>query len=591
MATFAATVFDWRVDLPRNYAHNCSLYQGTTGVFSPHICSNGVEIAGLEFEGLYYQTNGMGNAWWRLDSLTFAPANDCGAAQYRFFIRHVSGADSSIHYDAQGILRMLPSPGFTPNAIAAPVATLDFAELEVLNAPWPDEADIADATNAVAQAARAYTDEAIAAIDVTETDPVWTAEKSGYLPRSGGTVTGTITFNVQSPGGHAWVGGSSASAHNGGFDVSQAGYSTGLRYYGIEHNGFEYLLPDYGGIFALAADIAAATNYTDSATNDVAQAARAYTDDAIAAIDLTESDPVWSAEKSQYATTNALDTSQRLVLALMQGTNVLAVVTNYNSLVNLPELSLKYLDGDNGYIEVWREGRRIEAATNALHQIEAAALATGLATKADAAWSRTTSGLGQEAPSNTTWISTATTVIAGGYEYAKTVTSNGEVFILTSNGMDLGFAQGSTNAFLSISAADGTPIFSIEKTDSYLVGVDPSAISVVGSACVISLPVVATSHPFARVATNLVNAVWSKEDENGMPAGSPATVSWSGTSGAYVATVDFGSSPQGYCYFEFLQEGMTKIVNAGATDLSGGIHFNGNIYYPEVSGDQLIFRR
>ena len=156
MAVDAATVFDWRVDLPRNYAHNCSLYQGTTGVFSPHICSNGVEIAGLEFEGLYYQTNGMGNAWWRLDSLTFAPANDCGAAQYRFFIRHVVGADSSIHYDAQGILRMLPSPGFTPNAIAAPVATLDFAELEILNAPWP--AEIA----AVAQAATNYTAEAVA---------------------------------------------------------------------------------------------------------------------------------------------------------------------------------------------------------------------------------------------------------------------------------------------------------------------------------------------------------------------------------------------------------------------------------------------
>ncbi len=304
-----------------------------------------------------------------------------------------------------------------------------------------------------------------------------------------------------------------------------------------------------------------------------------------------ETDPVWVAEKSQYATTNDLSVSQRVVLALTQGTNVLAVITNYNSQVNLPELSLKYLDGDNGYIEVWREGRRIDAATNALHQIEAAALATGLATKADAAWSRTTSGLGQEAPLNTTWISTATTVIAGGYEYAKTVTSNGAVWLLASNGMDLGFAQGSTNAFLSISAVDGTPIFSVEKTDSVLVGVNPSGISTVGSACVVSLPVVAPSHPFARVATNLVNAVWHKETGDGMPAGSPATVSWSGSSGAYVATVDFGTSPQGFCYFEYLQEGMTKIVNAGAMDLSGGIYYDGHLYSPTVSGTQLIFER
>ena len=155
--------------------------------------------------------------------------------------------------------------------------------------------------------------------------------------------------------------------------------------------------------------------------------------------------------------------------------------------------------------------------------------------------------------------------------------------------MALDLAQGSTNAFFNIASADGTPIFAIEKTDSYLVGVDASAISTVGTTCIVSLPIVAASHPYARCATNLVNAVWYKEDEHGMPAGSPASVSWSGTSGAYVAEIDFGSNPCGFCYFEFLQEGETKIINHGITDLSSGIIFNGVKYFPSVSGNELKF--
>ena len=116
-----------------------------------------------------------------------------------------------------------------------------------------------------------------------------------------------------------------------------------------------------------------------------------------------------------------------------------------------------------------------------------------------------------------------------------------------------------------------------------------TAISMSGSTATVSVPIVAGSHPFARVCTNLVNATWYKEDENGMPAGSPASVSWSGSSGAYVATVNFGSSRQGFCFFEYLQEGSTKIINNGVTDLSGGIIYNGVKYTPRVNNYKLEF--
>ena len=277
------------------------------------------------------------------------------------------------------------------------------------------------------------------------------------------------------------------------------------------------------------------------------------------------------------------------VYRLVAGTNVVDVITNYDSAVHTPARYLQQLDTNNVWHTVWDERtRHAETLSNAVAAVASATNAlAGL--KADRAWSKYTSGLGYDAPEGTTWISTPTTVIAGGFEYQRTITSSGQYWFLTSNGMSANFQQGATNAFLNITAADGTPIFRIEKTDAVLVGVNASAITMQGAVAIVSVPIVAATHPFARVCTNLVNATWYKEDADGMPAGSPASVSWAGSSGAWVATVDFGSSPQGFCYFEFLREGMTKIVNDGVTDLSGGILYNGTRYFPRVSGTKLEF--
>ena len=74
-----------------------------------------------------------------------------------------------------------------------------------------------------------------------------------------------------------------------------------------------------------------------------------------------------------------------------------------------------------------------------------------------------------------------------------------------------------------------------------------------------------------------------------MPANSPASVTWSGSSGAWVATVDFHGLPQGFCHFDILQEGTTLIQNIAPTALEGGIYYNGVKYMPSVSGSKLEF--
>lgn len=330
----------------------------------------------------------------------------------------------------------------------------------------------------------------------------------------------------------------------------------------------------------------AATNYTDEVVANIDFSGYATTNDTAtlsnSISNLTDTTATLSDE------VQAVSNDFSLVYRLYSGSNVVCEVTNYNSIVHSPTMRLLQLDTNGVYITVWTE-------TNNLHRIaQAATNYTDLAisnaeTRADAsyaprAWSATTSGLGADAPDGVTWISTPETVIAGGYEYEKTVSSAGSVWVLCSNGMTSGTT---TNSYFTIKASDGTELFSIEKTDSYLVGVDADGITNNAGTVTIPVGVVAAAHPYIRACTNLVNAAWEKEDDTGFSC-DWATVAWSGSSGAYVATVTT-SAPQAFFYFEFVQEGSTVIRNNAPTSLDGGVYYGGNLYEPTVSGTELKF--
>ena len=92
---------------------------------------------------LWYQTNGMGSAWWSAPATfdgstitaTFGPAQDCGADRVSLFF----GAPSNVF--ASAVLRLTHAPGFVPNAITPPVLKLDFDALAVTNAPYYTKAE------------------------------------------------------------------------------------------------------------------------------------------------------------------------------------------------------------------------------------------------------------------------------------------------------------------------------------------------------------------------------------------------------------------------------------------------------------------
>ncbi len=144
--TALAMPLKWDCNFPEAAAKTFSVYQGETVTFEPTFLVNGKTVD-LDIEGVYIQTNGMAESWWKLDGNTFAPTNDVGAASYRFFIQAADGGAGK-NYRANGTLRMLPSPGFVPNALPLPIHTLDFSQVEVKNAPWPDGTKVEEAIKA-----------------------------------------------------------------------------------------------------------------------------------------------------------------------------------------------------------------------------------------------------------------------------------------------------------------------------------------------------------------------------------------------------------------------------------------------------------
>ena len=300
-----------------------------------------------------------------------------------------------------------------------------------------------------------------------------------------------------------------------------------------------------------------------------ADAATNYTDEAIANIDIPDPDLSAYATKSELGTVtddlSDLRTESSLVYRLYSGSNVVAEVTNYNSTVHAPTLRLMQLNESNEYVTVWTETNGLARTFRDATNYTDGAIAAYAAPRA---WSRTTSGLGADAPQDTTWISTPRTVIAGGFEYAKVVDTYGEVWVLSSNGMGVDFNP-DTNAYFRITADDGTPVFSIEKADAQVVGAYAEGITVSANSVTMPVPVVSAEAPTMCWSDALESGVWA--DQSSPPTG--ATVNWSGSAGTWVCTVTFsGTRPSKMFFrFSFLQEGGVKIRNNAALEVSSGI--------------------
>ena len=506
---------------------------------------------------LWYQTNGMGQAWWSVPatiqsnvlSAVWSPEMDPGAERVSLFF----GAPSNAY--AAAVLRLRHSPGFAPGAMPDPES---FRESDPVFAAWlatfeVPETSLEPATN--------YTDRALGAFAATGS----VARAATYgTPTRWTDATGCVWAVSAAPGtGYAdWI--CTGVPDRYSFlgvdpDPTSAGMwrldlyeKIELEIYPVYTFGGEnpaLLMFDVDGARVVALPKSTVTNLVGrvALTNDIPPA--------------TDLSPI----EEEIAD---IRTESSLVYRLYSGSNVVAEVTNYNSQVHAPELRLMQLNESNEYITVWTETNGLARTLAKANEYTDAAITNRAAPRA---WSKVTAGMGFEAPSNTTWLSTGRTVIAGGLEYEKHMTSGGAIWLLESNGMTADFhAQTNNTAFIDLSNADGTPIFRVEKTDSFLVGVHVDRVSIDGSALVCGVNVVAADHPLVRVKASLESGEWAKE-EDGIPA-SLATVTWSGTTGDWTCRIQNNTGGNTlFAQMEYFQEGGTKIVNSAAMDVSQGI--------------------
>lgn len=323
----------------------------------------------------------------------------------------------------------------------------------------------------------------------------------------------------------------------------------------------------------------------------------------LAGITTEESDPTvpaWAkaASKPAYTAAEVGAATTEDVYRLVAGTNVVLVITNYNSAVHAPSMKLQRLDPETGeYVTYWDETRRHGLTlTNAMDYTDRATNELAR-TKADRAWGKYTSAYGVDAPAGVTWLSEEQTVFAAGHDFAKTVTSGGEIFTLVSTGLMLENVECPTNAAFWQITANGETLYRIEKTSSRVVDVSVNAVSVANPYLLVDLTGwMYPDHPLARVRPDLTEGDWlNEEDYAGGVIPGVAAVTWLGTGAAgdpYICQIEnLSGGDRLFVGFWYEAPGETKIIPNGVTDVSGGQWYNGQKYVPTVSGNELKFIR
>ena len=273
------------------------------------------------------------------------------------------------------------------------------------------------------------------------------------------------------------------------------------------------------------------------------------------------------------------------------GDDVRVTVTNYDSAANLPSLYLEQRTNEtaqatNSFKTVWREMAHWEQflGTNWSWRTEwsgfqawKTAVAAELDEKADRAWGYYDSHTGNYSPDGYTMISSPNVMIAANMSYQKTVTTSAEVWVLTANEPyePTGI---STNGGFQIRDADGNVQLEIVKGDKVTAAAQANAVTVDGTTTpqtlVVTYNIIAGTHPTAEVCLDLAAANWKAETA----ADCPATVAWSGDSGAYVARITPNAATT-KCFVKatYQRGGDTYINNRCAVGMSQLV-LNGTTY-------------
>ena len=139
-------------------------------------------------------------------------------------------------------------------------------------------------------------------------------------------------------------------------------------------------------------------------------------------------------------------------------------------------------------------------------------------------------------------------MICAGASYQKTATATCDIWVLTAN-EPYEPTGVSTNGGFQIKDADGNVQFEIVKGDKATVKAQANGVTVDSSTTpntlVVTYNIVSEAAPTGEVCLELANAQWKAETDSDCPA----TVTWSGSSGAWVARITPTASTT-RCFFK-----------------------------------------
>lgn len=545
----AAVPLPWTVETSRVQPASFDAYHGEALEFIASFNTLGKPLAlDSHTATLYYQTNGMDQAWWSVPAsvsgnvarATFTPAMDPRAPRIVVFLG-VSAGPSNLNYRATANVRFINSPGASPGWIEPPVVKLDFSQIETLNAPWfsKDESNgryytktetntrIATATNGLESAAHA-----------AQTYQV----KGQYLTsESDPTVDGKIEAHDESSSAHGDIRTAIAGKQSTISDLASIRSGAALGATAVQpaaiadmetqtHAAATY--QPKGSYLTAETDPTVpswskATSKPSYTWAEIGSRPTIPTDSTVSGWGYlkTESDPTVAATIAPIETTvNAWQT-------YWDGDDVRVTVTNYYGSLDLPSLYLEQKiteGGTNYYKTIWTEKAMLNVILDRLAQLKA-----DVDTKADRAWGFYDSHTGEYAPDGFTSISSGAILVSKDMSYQKTVTTGGgEVWVLTANDPTV-ITGTETNGFFRITDSEGNNVFEVVKGDKRVVPATTSAVAAGNNSLTITYNVVSQEHPSIEICDDLVEQDWKAEDD----AGCPATVVWGGSSGAYVATV------------------------------------------------------
>ena len=536
---------------------------------------------------LWYQTNGMGKAWWSAPATfdgstitaSFGPAQDCGADRVSLFF----GAPSNVF--ASAVLRLTHSPGFDPARLPLPVQYIDFAAVELRNLSaltngWsfgstPSNYEVV--SNKAMNAAAAYKGEA----ELISCS--WSNGSSKLLP------SGTD--------GNAW-------RVSSGTRVQELAYN-GMWLYrsyivrlGSDPPDWQYTNTQSKAATVLAFDNVTltrcdeewgGTNYYPVVYSDELPPAisnvvtKSYIEDL--GITSEEEDPVWSAEKSGYATVDALgavDDTARAAQGTANGLSGRVAALETWAVGDETALSVTDAGTSNATLRISYTNRVMYSSaterTNAVNDANAytdrktadvvSAVDAALATKADRAWGTTTSG-GAPSPEDTLSVEKRKVTITGGGNYAYLASSTGGYWVLSvSLGSEwtiqaLADAQNPTNpATASFIDADGNAAWTVTSTGTRvayaLQGQQYIYVEDVGGNDVVTItyPITSDDHPTCLYDPECIAGKDMKEASAANFPDHIALVEWAGHSGEWVCRVTMNGKPgRGFFAAKYVKPG------------------------------------